>query len=147
MRRQRGFTLIELMIVVAVIGILAAIAIPAYQDYIVRTQAAEALQMLTGTKMPVAEFYADKGRWPGAVATLTEHTRGRYLSTIALGATAGSSARTVEVIATFRTAGVAKPLQGRSVLLESLDGGRLWRCRPATANGVAVKYLAAACRG
>src|SRR5690349_22230980 len=64
MRQAKGFTLIELMIVVAIIGILAAIAIPAYQDYIARAQASEAVQLLAGGKTPLYEFFANEGRWP-----------------------------------------------------------------------------------
>jgi type IV pilus assembly protein PilA len=61
---QKGFTLIELMIVVAIIGILAAIAIPAYQDYTIRSQVTEGLNLAGAVKASVAESYADKGIWP-----------------------------------------------------------------------------------
>ncbi len=63
-RTQTGFTLIELMIVVAIIGILAAIAIPAYQDYTIRAQVSEGLNLASGAKTAIAEFYQDSGNWP-----------------------------------------------------------------------------------
>ncbi len=64
-RKQQGFTLIELMIVVAIIGILAAIAIPAYQDYTIRAQVSEGLSLASGGKTAIAEFWQDNGSWPG----------------------------------------------------------------------------------
>ena len=60
MKKQQGFTLIELMIVVAIIGILAAIAIPAYQDYTIRAQVSEGLNLAGGAKAAVTEFYQDR---------------------------------------------------------------------------------------
>ena len=61
---QKGFTLIELMIVVAIIGILAAIALPAYQDYTIRAQVAEGPALTSGLKTSIADYYAAKGTWP-----------------------------------------------------------------------------------
>ncbi len=64
MRKQQGFTLIELMIVVAIIGILAAIAIPAYQDYTIRAQVSEGLNLTGACKAAVTEYYQDQGVFP-----------------------------------------------------------------------------------
>lgn len=69
MKRQQGFTLIELMIVVAIIGILAAIAIPAYQDYTIRSQVSEGLSLAGGAKTAIAEFYNNKGTFPSTNAS------------------------------------------------------------------------------
>ena len=79
---QKGFTLIELMIVVAIIGILAAIAIPAYQDYVIRSQVSEGLTLASSVKTSVAEYFADRGQWPATEADLgiTQPPSGKYVS-------------------------------------------------------------------
>jgi type IV pilus assembly protein PilA len=94
---QKGFTLIELMIVVAIIGILAAIAIPAYQDYTIRSQVTEGLNLAASVKAEVAEFYAQYGKWPTAIvddgtpsSTLGHKAgqipSGKYVSAVTIGA-------------------------------------------------------------
>jgi type IV pilus assembly protein PilA len=144
---QRGFTLIELMIVVAIIGILAAIAIPAYQSYVARAQASEALELLSGAKTPLAEFYADRGVWPAAAASIGMDVGGHYvLSSIALDSGAGSTLPELVLRATFRSSGVAKSIQGKRIVLETLDGGIRWRCRRDTTDGIDDKYLPSACK-
>jgi type IV pilus assembly protein PilA len=83
---QKGFTLIELMIVVAIIGILAAIAIPAYQDYTIRSQVTEGLNLAGAVKASVAEFYAQNGAWPVSLTNLgmdpANPPSGKYVSSV-----------------------------------------------------------------
>ena len=84
---QQGFTLIELMIVIAIIGILAAIAIPAYQNYTIRSQVTEGLTLADGWKTAIAEYYANTGNWP-TVANLTgtQASVGKYESSVTVAA-------------------------------------------------------------
>ena len=81
---QKGFTLIELMIVVAIIGILAVIAIPAYQTYSIRTQASEGIILSNGIKATIAEFYANHGEWPtnNIALGISQKISGSYVSSI-----------------------------------------------------------------
>ena len=83
---QKGFTLIELMIVIAIIGILAVIALPAYQDYTARAQVSEAITLMEGQKSAIVEYYADKGDWPkdnkaAGIAAATD-IKGKYVAKV-----------------------------------------------------------------
>ncbi len=84
MKKQQGFTLIELMIVVAIIGILAAIAIPAYQDYTIRAQVSEGLNLSGAAKAAVTEYYQDQGAAPATMQrqALTMHIAGKYVASV-----------------------------------------------------------------
>jgi type IV pilus assembly protein PilA len=147
MRREAGFTLIELMIVVAIIGVLAAIAIPAYQDYIARAQVSEALSLLSAAKAPLAEHYADKGRWPLEPASVGLSGAGRYVVSNFEFIGAGSAATSLSVLATLRSTEVSSAVRGRKLMLETTDGGMIWSCRrSAGPDGIAARYLPSACR-
>ena len=152
--RQQGFTLIELMIVIAIVGILAAIALPAYQDYTVRARLSEALAVAAEAKTTISEFAAANGAMPAdAVAagiTVNGFGAGSFVSTAAYAA--GSSVLGTYTITLSATA-TQLPTDVRSdtlILTGTLDpvSRRInWVCGPGGGSPVEAKYLPASCRG
>lgn len=140
---QKGFTLIELMIVVAIIGILAAVAIPAYQDYIARTQVSEAVNLLAGGKTPMAEYYADKGQWPASADVVMGNTSGNYTNVVEISAGAGLTPPSMTMQATMEATGVNVNIQSGTITMATTDGGANWDC---TGGDIGSKYRPASCR-
>lgn len=144
-RVQQGFTLIELMIVVAIIGILAAIAIPAYQDYIARSQMSEALNLVDGQKTPVAEYWGQTGNCPTNTTTgfaAATNISGRYVASVTLGGTAPQCT----IQAAMKATGVSQGIQSKTLTLTMAgtqgSGSTPWTCT----SSAAAKYLPQACR-
>ena len=142
MRKQQGFTLIELMIVVAIIGILAAIAIPAYQDYTIRAQVSEGLNLTGACKAAVTEFYQDTGGFPGdnSEAGLAQPTQIQGKYTVSVTVEAGGLC-----VAEYGNEANSNILNAE-LTMEPLDnaGSISWEC---AGDGTLVnKWLPAACR-
>ncbi len=141
-RLKQGFTLIELMIVVAIIGILAAVAIPAYQDYLARAQMVEALNLLSGTKTPIADYYGNLGIWPtgSAFSSLISQQSGMYVASMS-----AANPSDFEITVTMKNAGVSPGIRGKQLQLAT-SNAQTWTCKPATVNGVDSKYLPQVCK-
>jgi len=140
---QKGFTLIELMIVVAIIGILAAIAIPAYQDYIARSQVSEAVTLLDGAKTATEENVAQTGVFPAtaAMTALGVVVSGKYVAAMTSAASGTAGAGTLT--ATMKAQSVSNGIKSKTVNMSRTASG-VWTC--ATGN-MTAKYLPQACRG
>ena len=145
---ENGFTLIELMIVVAIIGILAAVAIPSYQDYTARAQVAEGLSLTSAFKTPLAERYSNSGTLIGVdINTMGGTTTGKYVNAITFD---NLNTNSISVVATFRTNNVAAAIQGSTFDIETTDGGLVWLCGDTStmtiANSVESKLMPGACK-
>ncbi len=138
---QKGFTLIELMIVVAIIGILAMIAMPAYKTYLIRAQIAEGLNLVAPVKQALAEFHKDSGNYPAnnteaSLQTPTSYS-GNYVASISV------SGDTISI--TYGNKANAE-IDGLTVSVIAQDnaGSTSWTCE--SGGTIPTKYLPSACR-
>ncbi|HEZ5633899.1 TPA: pilin [Neisseria meningitidis] len=133
---QKGFTLIELMIVIAIVGILAAVALPAYQDYTARAQVSEAILLAEGQKSAVTEYYLNHGIWPGgnssAGVASASKIKGKYVEKVEV--------KNGVVTATMLSTGVNNEIKGKKLSLwaKRQDGSVKWFCgQPVERNTAA----------
>lgn len=156
-KRQQGLTLIELMIVIAIIGILGALALPAYQDYSIRARVSEMLLAASGCKTAVNEAItsASQSDVSPTLPQVCESQTSKYVSSISADANGvitvvgnhealrGSTSASANSIS-------LTPIQsGSTVVNGRTDGGKpiaSWRCGPAASNGLPLKYLPASCK-
>ena len=144
---QRGFTLIELMIVVAIIGVLASIAIPQYQNYTARAQVSEALNVLSGIKSELAERYAFSGNFGTGQDTGMEElvSQTRYIQDVDYFYREDKVAIGIRMSTDGH---VSKDIRGRRLRIELVadEGSIKWSCMSARQNGIDEKYLPGSCR-
>jgi len=145
-KNMQGFTLIELMIVVAIIAILAAIALPAYQDYTIRSQVSEGSVLADGAKTAYAEFHDNTGRFAPSNISAGLPTAasivGNYVTTVDVATTPG------RITVTYNQGQTNTNIKGKVLVFSSYSqGGSLaWSCGTTAGTNIAAKYLPQKCR-
>ncbi|HSN18207.1 MAG TPA: DUF805 domain-containing protein [Gammaproteobacteria bacterium] len=128
-------------------GILAAIAIPAYQDYIARSQTVEAIQLAGGAEQSVTAYHDKNKAWPTDLSSLypqdVDGGIGRY--SVGLTAVTVTDGSVFGIMVTMKQTGVARPLAGKSLEVWTSDG-RTWHCGPSSMDSIEPRYLPASCR-
>ncbi|MDN5924087.1 MAG: pilin [Xanthomonadales bacterium] len=144
-KKQMGFTLIELMIVVAIIAILAAIAVPAYQNYLIRSQVSEAPALSGGAKVAISEFFSNHGHFPdtnvSAGLAIPASIVGKYITQVDVKTNAG------KIQSTFGNEANDK-ITGKLFVLSAVvhSGSISWVCTASAGTNVDQKYLPSSCR-
>ena len=151
MKNQKGFTLIELMIVVAIIAILAAIAISQYQDYVIRSQVSEGSSLADGVKTAVGEFVNNYGRYPNATGNASNYSMGLALPNSITGSYVSSVTTDGGLItARYSSTGLFKSnvkINGLALEFSPIThaGSISWTCKPESA-ALLDKWLPSSCR-
>jgi len=142
---QQGFTLIELMIVVAIVGILAAIALPAYNDYMTRSKVSELILQLDQAKTTVAEYFSSNGAYGSQTSVgLSSTLSGDYAKSIACGTNCG-----LITVTSSSNSKLPSDAQGKTVSLSAVstaNGMVRWKCKAGASNAMPAKYLPGSCK-
>jgi type IV pilus assembly protein PilA len=146
-KKTVGFSLIELMIVVAIIGLLAAAALPAYVSYVARAQVSEATGLLWSAKTPLAEYYTSNGAWPVAPDDVMGNTSGKYTASITYyGSPNDTPPGEASLMATMASFGISPEIRNGTILLTTANGGAMWSCASGGTRPLDRGYLPGACR-